>query len=245
VREVEVVLANNDRVTLRVGDTFLKVDADQTRTDIEVEAIELAPVPTPKILWRRPPVLALAALPGQPLGRLGEPSTASPAAWAAVGTALRRLHDAPLPPWPGTSVDELAVRLSDESDWLLTSGVLPREVIARNRQRAEAVLRTWKPVFVHGDLHIEHVLVDGDRVTGIVDWSGASRGDALYDIATLTLSNEGHLDDVIAGYGEDVDRDLVRSWWSWRCLVVVRWLFENGYGPPVQYPEVAVLRSLA
>jgi hypothetical protein len=70
-------------------------------------------------------------------------------------------------------------------------------------------------------------------------------GDAIYDIATLTLSNEEHLDDVIAGYGGDVDRDLVRSWWSWRCLVVVRWLFENGYGPPEQYPEVAVLRSLA
>jgi aminoglycoside phosphotransferase (APT) family kinase protein len=245
VREVEVVLASNDRVTLRVGDTFLKVDADQTRTDIEVEAIEMAPVPTPEILWRKPPVLALAALPGQPLGRLGEPSTASSAAWAAVGTALRRLHDAPLPPWPGTSVDELAVRLSDESAWLMTSGVLPRDVIARNRQRAEAVLRTWKPVFVHGDLHIEHVLVDGDHVTGIIDWSEASRGDALNDIATLTLSNEAHLDDVIAGYGGDVDRDLVRSWWSWRCLVVVRWLFENGYGPPEQYPEVAVLRSLA
>jgi hypothetical protein len=60
-----------------------------------------------------------------------------------------------------------------------------------------------------------------------------------------TLSNEERLDDVIAGYGGDVDRDLVRSWWSWRCLVVVRWLFENGYGPPEQYPEVAVLRSLA
>ena len=31
--QVEVVLANNDRVTLRVGDVFLKIDADQTRTD--------------------------------------------------------------------------------------------------------------------------------------------------------------------------------------------------------------------
>jgi len=37
VDHVDVVLANNDRVTLRVGDTFLKVDADQTRTDVEVK----------------------------------------------------------------------------------------------------------------------------------------------------------------------------------------------------------------
>jgi hypothetical protein len=45
VDNVDVVLANNDRMTLRVGDAFLKIDADQIRTDIEVEAIKLAPVP--------------------------------------------------------------------------------------------------------------------------------------------------------------------------------------------------------
>jgi aminoglycoside phosphotransferase (APT) family kinase protein len=100
-------------------------------------------------------------------------------------------------------------------------------------------------VFTHGDLHIEHVFVDGDEITGILDWSEASQGDALYDIATLTLAHEEHLDDVLAGYGSDVDRGVIRAWWSWRCLVAIRWLFENGYGAPEQYPEVAVLRSLS
>jgi hypothetical protein len=80
VPEVEVVVAHQERATLRVGDVFLKIDADPGRTDVEVEAMTLAPVPTPEVLWRRPPVLALAALPGTALGRLGEPSTASPAA---------------------------------------------------------------------------------------------------------------------------------------------------------------------
>ena len=73
VEEVEVVVAHNERATLRVGDVFLKIDADQTRTDVEVEAMALAPIPTPQVLWRKPPVLALAALPGTALGRLGEP----------------------------------------------------------------------------------------------------------------------------------------------------------------------------
>ena len=48
---------------------------------------------------------------------------------------------------------------------------------------------------------------------------------------------------VVAGYGTDVDRDLIRAWWSLRCLSNVRWLVEHGFGPPEQYPEVAVLRS--
>src|SRR5438093_880565 len=108
VEEVEVVVAHDERATLRVGDVFLKVDADQTRTDIEVEAMAMAPVPTPEILWRKPPVLALAALPGTALGRLQEPSSASAAAWAAAGAAVRTLHDAPVPPWPGRSVDDLS-----------------------------------------------------------------------------------------------------------------------------------------
>src|SRR5882757_4257463 len=109
--EVKVVVAHSERATLRVGDVFLKVDADQARIDVEVEAMTLAPVPTPEVLWRKPPVLAIAAVPGTALGRLGKPSTASPAAWATAGAAIRKLHDAPLPPWPGRAgqdLDELA-----------------------------------------------------------------------------------------------------------------------------------------
>jgi hypothetical protein len=41
-----------------------------------------------------------------------------------------------------------------------------------------------------------------------------------------------------------VDRDLIRAWWSLRCLTNVRWLAEHGYGSPDEFPEVAVLRSL-
>jgi aminoglycoside phosphotransferase (APT) family kinase protein len=243
VEEIQVLVAHSERATLRVGDVFLKIDADQARADIEVEAIAIAPVPTPEILWRRPPVLALAALPGRALGRLEEPSTASPAAWAAAGAAIRTLHGAPLPPRTGHTVDELESRLAEECDWLVANDVLPAEVVTRNRRLAETALRPWTPVFIHGDLQITHVFVDGDEVTGIIDWSEASQGDGLYDLATLTLAHEEHLDDVIAGYGAGVDLDLIRAWWSFRSLIVIRWLAENGYGSPEKFPEVAVLRS--
>jgi len=241
VQEIEVVVAHNERATLRVGDVFLKIDTDQSRTDVEVEAMAMAPVPTPEILWRKPPVLALAALPGTALGHLGEPSTASAAAWAAAGAAVRALHDAPLPPWPGRKPDELATRLARECEWLVANDVLPAEVVTRNRRLAETALRPWTPVFMHGDLQVDHVFVAGDEVTGILDWSEGGRGDALFDLATLTLGHPEHLGDVLAGYGAEVDRELIRAWWSLRCLSNVRWLVEHGYGPPEEYPEVAVL----
>jgi len=243
VEEVEVVVAHHERATLRVGDVFLKIDADQARTDVEVEAMAIAPVPTPEVLWRKPPVLALAALPGTALARLGEPSTAPPAAWAAAGAAARMLHDAPLPPWPGRSPDEIASHLDRECEWLVTNDVLPAALVTRNRRIAEAALRPWTPVFIHGDLQVDHVFVAGDEVTGVVDWSEASQGDALFDLATLTLGHKEHLGDVVAGYGTDVDHDLIRAWWSLRCLTNVRWLAEHGYGSPEEFPEVAVLRS--
>jgi aminoglycoside phosphotransferase (APT) family kinase protein len=243
VEEVEVVTAHHERATLRVGDVFLKIDADQARTDVEVHAMATAPVPTPEVLWRKPPVLALAALPGTALGRLGEPSTASTAAWAAAGAAVRTLHDAPLPPWPGWSLEEFASRLDAECEWLVDTEVLPAEVVTRNRRIAEAALRPWTPVFTHGDLQVAHVFVDSDEVTGIIDWSDACQGDALFDLAILTLGHEERLGDVTAGYGTDVDLDVIRAWWSLRSLLAVRWLAEHGFGPPDKMPEVALLRS--
>ena len=244
VGEVEVVVAHDERATLRVGDVFLKIDSDQTLADVEVEAMALAPIPTPEVLWRKPPVLALAALPGTALGRLGEPSTASSAAWASAGAAARMLHDAPLPPWPGRSLDEIASRLDGECEWLVTNGVLPTDLVTRNRRIAEAALRPWTPVFVHGDLQITHVFVDGDEVTGVIDWSEAGHGDALYDLAILTLGHGEHLGDVVAGYGTDVDFDVIRAWWSWRSLVAARWLIEHGFDPSSSGAEFDVLRSM-
>ncbi|MFJ2196700.1 phosphotransferase family protein [Streptomyces violaceusniger] len=247
--EVKVVVAHSERATLRVGDVFLKVDADQARIDVEVEAMALAPVPTPEVLWRKPPVLAIAAVPGTALGRLGKPSTASPAAWAAAGAAIRKLHDAPLPSWPGRGgrggrgLHELAADLDGECEWLVTKGVLPADLVTRNRQVAEAALRPWTPVFTHGDLQIAHVFIDGDEITGIIDWSEAGPGDALFDLATLTLGYEEHLGDVVAGYGTAVDLDVIRAWWSLRSLLGVRWLVEHGFDPFAPGCEVDVLRS--
>ena len=243
VEEVEVVVAHNERATVRVGDVFLKIDADQARAGVEVEAMAMAPVPTPEVLWRKPPVLALAAVGGTALGRLGEPSAASPAAWAAAGAAVRTLHEAPLPPWPGKSLGEITSRLDGECDWLVANGVLPAGLVTRNRRVAEAALRPWTAVFTHGDLQAAHVFVDGDEVAGVIDWSEACQGDALYDLATLTLGHEEHLGDVVAGYGAGVDLDVIRAWWSLRSLLVARWLIEHGFGPSSPGCEFDVLRS--
>ena len=35
----------------------------------------------------------------------------------------------------------------------------------------------------------------------------------------------------VAGYGTDVDPDVIRAWWSLRSLRAARWLIEHGFDP--------------
>lgn len=240
---VEVVVAHTQRTTLRVGDVFLKVDVDPAHARVEMAAMATVPVPTPEVLWHRPPVLAIAAVRGTALGVLGEPSPASSAAWAAAGACIRTLHDAPLPPWPGRSLDAVRDELERECAWLLAHGVLPAEVVHRNRAIAEPALRSRPPAFVHGDLQITHVFVEDDQVTGVIDWSEAGPGDPMFDLAVLTLGHEERLDDLLAGYGPGADREVVRAWWSLRSLTASRWLIEHGFDPDAPGCEFDVLRA--
>lgn len=180
------------------------------------------------------PVLALAALRGTELARLGEPSIASPAAWAAAGAAARMLHDAPLPPWRSRKRDDVASDLDGECEWLVAAGVLPADLDTRNRRIAKAALGPWAPVFMHGDLQVAHVFLDGDEVTGVLDWSEAGQGDALFDLAVLTLGHEEHL---------GVDLEVIRGWWSLRSLRAIRSLIEHGFDPFAPGCEVDVLRA--
>jgi aminoglycoside phosphotransferase (APT) family kinase protein len=243
--EVEIVVAHRERATVRVGAVFLKVDPCAARVDAEVAAMALAPVPTPAVLWRRPPVLALSALRGSALGRLGEASSAAPTAWSAAGAAVRLLHDAPLPPWPSQRSSETAERLDDECLLLVAGGILPAGLVERNRRIADAALRPRPQAFIHGDLHLAHVFTEDDRVTGVLDWSEAGAGDPAYDLAVLALGHDDRLGALLAGYGAGpgADLDAIRGWQSARCLLAVRWLAGHGLDPFRPGCEVDVLRS--
>ncbi|KYH44206.1 hypothetical protein AZH51_06540 [Branchiibius sp. NY16-3462-2] len=128
---------------------------------------------------------------------------------------------------------------------MVANNVVPADVVDRCRQLARPALRPWKPAFIHGDLQIVHVFVEGDQVSGVLDWSEAGHGDAMYDLATLTLGHPEHLADVVTGYDGEVDVDVVRAYWALRSLMQIQWLTQHGYGDPATFPEVEVLRSLA
>ena len=102
------------------------------------------------------------------------------------------------------------------------------------KRRFDLLRSKLTPLFEQG----LDVMVRNNRIAIVI------QGDALFDVAILTLGHKEHLGEVVAGYGTDVDRDLIRAWWSLRCLTNVRWLAEHGYGSPEEFPEVAVLRRV-
>lgn len=76
---------------------------------------------------------------------------------------------------------------------------------------------------------------------GLINWSEAGRGDPLFDLATLMLGHEDRLAQVAAGYGGDVDVDVIRGCWSLRSLRNIRWLTEHGFDPAASSAEIDVL----
>jgi aminoglycoside phosphotransferase (APT) family kinase protein len=184
------------------------------------------------------------------------PGSRIPRPGVAARAAVRTLHDASLPPWPSSQCQqqpacssrgtvECPPELDSECRLLVANNVVSADVVRRNPLVAEAALRPRTPVFIHGDLQIVHVLDDGDEASGVGDWSEGGQGDAMYDLATLTLTHEEHLYDVMARYGGHIEIDVIRAYWSLRSLMEIRWLVSTATARRRRSHRVAVLNALS
>ncbi|WP_344956031.1 aminoglycoside phosphotransferase family protein [Actinomadura miaoliensis] len=170
-----------------------------------VAGISPLPVPEPKFVAAELGCLAYAKLPGVPLINVERPRAAVA---EVLGEFLRALHDVPV-----SRVSEFAEVDDEPTDiWLQeaaeTYAELAEEVPEKHRPGVERFLAAPPPegstdlVFSHNDLGIEHVLADGARVTGVIDWSDAAITDPAVDFGKLyrDLGPEA-LDAALRGYG--------------------------------------------
>jgi aminoglycoside phosphotransferase (APT) family kinase protein len=176
---------------------------------------------------------------------------------AAVGRAIAALHDAPerliedvgLPIY---TADEYRQRRLAEVDRAAVSGQVPPALLARWEQALEEV-GAWRFVacVVHGDLAPENVLVDGQRVTAILEWAETRIADPADDFAWLASSCAPQtLNAVIEAYAvtrrTDPDKDLARRARLAAELAVARWLLHgvNTDDPAIVDDAVAMLADL-
>lgn len=139
--------------------------------------------------------LVMTKLPGTPLWDIVERASEDErVAWfRQLGGLLGRIHAAPVPA-------ELPVE-DDHSTWLdrayrraasyirrHVAMALPDRLARRLRERGDGMPRA----LVHGDFTLDNVLADGDEITGVIDWGGASAADPRWDV-TLALATEPEL----------------------------------------------------
>lgn len=146
---------------------------------------EISPLPVPRVAFFDHECLAYWFVPGRPL----EPEDSVDT--AVLGELLARLQALP--------VDEMAELVKNDHDPLPQWRDEAAEIFERHRgglpvttrKRIEEFLAEELPdeadylVFSHNDLGIEHVLVEGSRITGIIDWSDAAICDPAYDYGLL------------------------------------------------------------
>jgi hygromycin-B 7''-O-kinase len=151
--------------------------------------------------WRWP-FLVVTALPGRRYATLAARLDAAQRATIArsLGRLLCRLHNLPLPPasTPGplaSSWDRLLALLhrrrrevaGDHRRWGLLPTRLCDQLEGWLPDPDTLVDPSRPPVFVHGDLHDEHVFVDpaSATLTGVIDFTDVYAGDPRYDLVAL------------------------------------------------------------
>ena len=159
----------------------------------------------------------------------------------SLGREIARLHRIKPPhpeldflgPAPAAPAAQRAESFLVELDTLPTP--LPilewgRRWLAQNAPASDRV------VLCHGDYRIGNVMVDGARITGILDWEFASWGDPIEDIGWLCarcwrfgiddreVGGVGARADLYRGYEAEVGHIVDWSWVPyWEVMATIRW----------------------
>ncbi|HEX2850186.1 MAG TPA: aminoglycoside phosphotransferase family protein [Acidimicrobiales bacterium] len=148
------------------------------------------------------PFLVTTVVAGVPWGQVASKMTRAARVRTAgeLGVFLRRLHDLPLrgrialtSSWD--RFESLLARRrrdapSDHFRWNHLPPILAAQVDAWLPSVRELIDESAPPVFVHGDLHADHVFVDPatGALLGVIDFTDASAGDRRYDLPAIQCS---------------------------------------------------------
>ena len=152
---------------------------------IAIPAPRYVGAPSPAFGW---PFAGAALLAGhEPTPGLSDAARARIA--PSLGRFLRTLHgldpgvDLPQDPLGRADMARRVPFATEQLHELATTGLADHWRRARPLLDAARDLPTSdRSAVVHGDLHFRHLLVDGDALTGVIDWGDLCRGDPAMDL---------------------------------------------------------------
>lgn len=130
-----------------------------------------------------------------------------------IGSALAAVHDLPQSlvnnaDLPSYTANEFRQRKLNELDQAATTGKIPPSLLRRWEHALEDVaLWRFNPCVVHGDLHEDNLLIDGDSVTALTGWTDLRIGDPADDFAWLVASNEQRFVESVLRHYTEARRD--------------------------------------
>ena len=144
------------------------------------------PVPRPELVSSDPVLVGYRKLAGRPLR--------SPVPLRLAGDLARflaELHALPIEDVPLPTADwraglhELVEEFRRDAVPLLAAAERPRAEAMFAAYETKESNFAFRPAVVHADVGPEHLLTDGERLTGVIDWSDAMIGDPAIDLAWL------------------------------------------------------------
>lgn len=134
------------------------------------------------------------------------PVEASPARMRALGMLAARIQSVSVAPTKTLPRRDRPIGLCDFGGMRQRDGGTP---LLLEAEAALAALPSEPSygTFVHGDLWMGNVLLEGDAVTGVVDWDCAGVGHPAVDLGSLRF-------DAAISYGLDASDDVLAGWES-------------------------------
>jgi hypothetical protein len=159
------------------------------------EALRTLGYPVPRYILEGPGYHVQEELSGRPAGDWG-------VAQPAVMTRLFELNELQSgatvdddTSWPDTLVESVTAGFSEFCvvETLERHSDGSRELLGLCRRAVERHSPALEPSrdIAHMDFTLANVLVDGDHVTGVIDWGGTRTGDRMFDLATLLYYARG------------------------------------------------------
>ncbi|CAA9229896.1 MAG: putative phosphotransferase [uncultured Arthrobacter sp.] len=128
---------------------------------------------------------------------------------AEIGRALAAIHELPKAlvqqaNLPSYEANEFRTRKLNELDQAATTGRIPSVLLRRWEHALEDVtLWRFSPTVVHGDLHEDHLLISGSRISAVTGWTDLRIGDPADDFAWLAaVADASFVDSVYAAYAK-------------------------------------------
>lgn len=221
-----------------IGDLVLKLFPPVHVEELPVESGVLAavqgrlPVPTPGVhatgTFERWGYVLMDRLPGVPLASrwpaLAEAERDSIA--DQLGEAVAALHAVPIPAiddwWPADWPEFVAGQVAGCAGRHRALGLGPEWVARIPGFLAGLPLGGERPVLLHTELIGEHLLVDGGRLTGLIDFEPAMPGAPEYDfVGPAVLLADGDArwyGRLLRAYGIRPDAELRRRLMGWTLL---------------------------